>query len=69
MFPVRYGQTYRVDCWVMYPVARVSINRYRNLRMQQMSVLVFCALLTPFVAYEGFYIQYSIDYRVELSFN
>jgi hypothetical protein len=26
--------------WVMHPVARVSINIYRNLRMQQMSVLV-----------------------------
>jgi hypothetical protein len=36
----------------MYPVARVSINIYiyRNLRTQQMSVLVFCALLTLHVS-------------------
>jgi hypothetical protein len=29
-----------VNYWVMHPVARVSINIYRNLRTQQMSVLV-----------------------------
>jgi hypothetical protein len=33
--------------WVMHPVARVSTNIYRNLRTQQMSVLVLlCASYT-----------------------
>jgi hypothetical protein len=30
----------KLNYWVMHPVARVSINIYRNLRTQQMSVLV-----------------------------
>jgi hypothetical protein len=29
-----------LNYWVMHPVARVSINMHRNLRTQQMSVLV-----------------------------
>jgi hypothetical protein len=40
----------------MHPVARVTINVYRNLRTQQMSVLVCTIKRAPtFVAYGGFY--------------
>jgi hypothetical protein len=46
-----YNTYVNVHYWVMHPVARVSINIvYRNLRTQQMSVLVFCALLTLHVS-------------------
>jgi hypothetical protein len=36
---IRYVMTY-LNYWVMHPVARVLISIYRNLRTQQMSVLV-----------------------------
>jgi hypothetical protein len=36
----QYHKINNLNYWVMHPVARVSINIYRNLRTQQMSVLV-----------------------------
>jgi hypothetical protein len=37
---VRLTLFQNLNCWVMHPVARVSVNIYRNLRTQQMSVFV-----------------------------
>jgi hypothetical protein len=37
---LRLGLPSGLNHWVMHPVARVSTNIYRNLRTQQMSVLV-----------------------------
>jgi hypothetical protein len=39
-----------LNYWVMHPVARVSINIYRNLRTQQMSVLVLLCTFTLHVS-------------------
>jgi hypothetical protein len=48
--------SYSLNYWVMDPVARVSINIvYRNLRTQQMSVLVL--LCTFYTTCFGYYID------------
>jgi hypothetical protein len=49
----RHNNFSGLNYWVMHPVARVSINIYRNLRTQQMSVLVL--LCTSYITCFGPY--------------